>query len=113
MSGEPSVVRLDGQGRREVFAAQGKTWACYARTGGKCYRHADIPCPCDGWVPFLDSWRKLGDAIDIDPCPYPAPPERCIADLLDVCIEVAETEGQITGPEYAQLRMWFEEWRRS
>lgn len=117
------MTRVEGDRVREVCSAEGKVWACYARTGGGCYKPDGVPCPCDGWEPFMLSWRGIVHAIegqlhdDIEDRPEwlkpPPPPERCIADLVEVCIFVAETEGQISDTEHARLCMWFEEWKRN
>jgi hypothetical protein len=120
----PVVTRLESGGRvREVYSAEDKIWACYARSGGQCFKPAGVPCPCDGWEPFMLSWRGIVNAIegqlgdDVEDRPEwlkPRPPaERCIADLLDVCIFVAETEGQISDREHTRLIEWLARWRTS
>lgn len=108
---------------RKVHAdGHGAVWACYAETGGQCFKPDGVFCPCDGWATFLKNWQAVGEEIADDPeaqaasirARYgPPPTARCLADLLEVCIDVAWSEGQITDGEQVRALEWLDVWRNN
>lgn len=83
-----------GEPVREVFGIDGRVWACYARTGGKCFALEGVLCP---HLPDYAERRtaiakaawltKYGDHYK-DPSPN--------ARMLDVMAAIARTEDEIS-----------------